>query len=76
MKNEITILKIKCDGEVLDTFLLRNPQGCKITELQNILDSRYDENGDYNKDFDYGYIYEYLYKNFEIVGYEEEDFEF
>lgn len=79
MKNEITILKIRDteDSDIIsDLFLVKNAKQQALDGLQNLIDSRYDENGDWNDNWDYDDIYKYIKDNFEVVGYNEEDFEF
>ena len=78
MKNEITILKIRDteDNKILDTFLVKNATQQALDGLQDLIESRYDEESENYEDWDYGLVYEYIENNFEIVGYEEETIDY
>lgn len=52
--------------QILDTFILKNPDAEKLKQLKHSIETRYD-NGDENI-IDWAYIYDYINSNFEIIN--------
>ena len=52
--------------QILDTFILKNPDVEKLNQLKYSIETRYD-NGDDNI-IDWTYIYDYINSNFETVN--------
>lgn len=52
--------------QILDTFILKNPDVEKLNQLKYSIETRYD-NGDEHI-IDWAYIYDYINNNFETIN--------